>query len=124
MSTKYTPHEKKIWQAGFFNGLRTAKNKYGVSLIEPQLVEARNNMLTYIDATRFNYVKHLDKMYKKSSKSDKYQDELDMDRLVLQFLDFCQSVGIDAFIDYLKDSVYFEQRMYSEKSMKGEEDGN
>ena len=39
--SKYSPHEKKIWQNGFFKGLQTAKEKYGITFIEPQLVDAK-----------------------------------------------------------------------------------
>lgn len=118
--SKYTPFEKKIWQAGFYKGLQTAKNKYGISFIDSQLANAKINIEIYIDAARDRYVQDLDRTYKKHKRftEEEFNEEIEMNRTVLQFLDFCQSVGISAFLDYLRESVYFEKNLFENKGQK------
>ena len=120
--SKYTPHEKKIWQSGFFKGLQTAKSKYGITFIEPQLVDAKFFIETYIDVTRLKYTKLLAYVYEhpKKFKGEKFDEEINANRTVLHFLDFCQSVGIDAFIEYLKENIDFEKHSYITKENKSD----
>ena len=118
---KLSPHEKKIWQQGFFCGLRTYKQRHNSAELEAELIEVRNIILSYIDGNYCQLVDGLKKAYRKQTdfkrgslkRYSKIQKDVQYYRAVLAFYAFCQSVGIDAFLDFLKDSTYFEQILYS-----------
>ena len=119
--SKLSPHEKKIWQQGFFCGLRTYKQKHNSDELEPELIEVRNIVLSHIDGKYCQVVAGFKKAYRKETdfkrgslkRFSKIQKDVQYYRAVLAFYAFCQSVGIDAFLDYLKDSAYFEEVLYS-----------
>ena len=118
---KLSPYEKKIWQQGFFCGLRTYKQRHSSAELESELVEVRNIVLSYIDGNYCQLSAGLNKAYRKQfnyhgrsfKRFDKICKDVQYYRAVLAFYAFCQSVGIDAFLEYLKDSTYFEKFLYS-----------
>ena len=118
---KLSTHEKKIWQQGFFCGLRTYKQRRNSSEVEYELVQVRNIILSHIDGKYCQLNAGFKKAYRKENdfkrgslkRLAKIQKDVRYYRAVLAFYAFCQSVGIDAFLDYLKDSTYFEQVLYS-----------
>lgn len=118
---KLSPHEKKIWQQGFFCGLRTYKQRHHSSELEYELVQVRNIILSHIDGKYCQLAAGFKKAYRKETdfkrgslkRFSKIQKDVQYYRAVFAFYAFCQSVGIDAFLDYLKDSTYFEQVFYS-----------
>ena len=124
--SKLSPQEKKIWQQGFFCGLRTYKQRHNSDELETELIEVRNIVLSYIDGNYCQLADGLKKAYRKETdfkrgslkRYSKIQKDVQYYRAVLAFYVFCQSVGIDAFLDYLKDSAYYEKVLYS----KGAED--
>ena len=119
--SKLSPHEQKIWRQGFFSGLMTYKQRHNSAELEPELIEVRNIVLSHIDGKYCQLAAGFKKAYRKETsfkggslnRLAKIQSNVRYYRAVLAFYAFCQSVGIDAFLDYLKDSTYFEQVLYS-----------
>ena len=122
---KLSPHEKKIWQQGFFCGLRTYKQRHCSDEVEPSIEFADHTVYDFIteEVIRINYkIRKLH--HKRFLFAQRHKRDADLDlhrcRVILEFLTFCSSVGHYAFLDYLKDSTYFEQVLYS----KGAENEN
>lgn len=114
---KYSPYEKKIWQKGFFVGISIAKMKYGAVALEAELAKAKENISIFLDKNYEIYSLKLKKMYRRKlhlSKRfiERYNDDLRLYRTIIEFCAFCKSVGLDAFLDFLKDSSYFEQLLF------------
>ena len=113
----YTPHEKKIWQKGFFQGLHTAKEKYDIIRIEPKLEETKEYIVSFITEKTCEIFKLLEKSKRRKirlrgASIKRYNEDIIRYNTLLQFFFFCQSVGLDAFINFLKESTFFEEVLY------------
>ena len=125
--SRYSPYEKKIWQRGFFQGINITKQKYSVSHIEPEFEKIKGIVISYIQEEYFKCLSALKKakcrkLHFRRRSIERYNKDITAYKTCLQFFVFCESVGIDAFLCYLKDSSYFEQILF-DKENENEFDG-
>ena len=124
--TRYSPYEKKIWQKGFFCGLSTAKQKYQSSMDKTKFSEIKDILTLFIDDVYSQFSHKLDKLYRrkihlKCRSGSLYNNDMMLCRTIIEFCSFCRTVGIDAFLEFLLSSTFFEQILFCKNEDKPDE---
>lgn len=119
----------EAWRRGFFAGLEKTRNKETSSRLSIEEKEKiKDELIIFIDAKENIYSSDIDKCYGYSTfwgkircffangkvySEQEIEEELYIDRLILSFLAFLRSVGLDAFLEYLELSTFCEDFLIS-----------